>query len=72
MNLNINKNNLYLLLPSKVSQLAKIYAEDKNVSIIDALRYIYKSNTYKKLEDENTKLWHYGPVALYEILLEIN
>ncbi len=26
--------------------------------------------TYRLLEDEETKLWHYGPVALYQIFLE--
>lgn len=30
------------------------------------LRRFYCSDTYKRLSDETTKLWHYGPVALYQ------
>lgn len=30
------------------------------------LRHFYCSETYKRLSDETTKLWHYGPVALYQ------
>ena len=41
-------------------------SEDKNVSIADAIKEIYASNTYRRLETEETKLWHWGPVALYE------
>ena len=66
----ITSKNLYLLLPYKVSQLSILYARKFNVTIIDAIRAIYKSNTYKELEDEETKLWHYGPVALLEYMPE--
>ena len=66
MNLDINQNNLYLLLPSKVAWLTDMLTEDKGISIVDALREIYSSDTYKQLEDESTKLWHLGPVALYQ------
>lgn len=30
------------------------------------LRRFYCSDTYKRLSDETTKLWHYGLVALYQ------
>ena len=66
----INSKNLYLLLPYKVSQLALLYAKKFNVSVIDAIRSIYRSNTYKDLEREETKLWHLGPVALLEYMTE--
>lgn len=66
----ITSENLYLLLPYKVSQLAILYAKQFNVSILDAIRTIYKSKTYKELEQEETKLWHYGPVALLEYITE--
>jgi hypothetical protein len=66
MNLDINQNNLYLLLPSKVAWLADMLTEDKGISIVDAVREIYSSDIYKQLEDESTKMWHLGPVALYQ------
>ncbi len=66
MNLDINQNNLYLLLPSKVAWLTDMLIEDKGISIVDAMREIYSSDIYKQLEDESTKMWHLGPVALYQ------
>ena len=66
MNLDITNKNLYLLLPSKVSGVARIYAHEHHVALIEALRCFYRSETYKRLADETTKLWHYGPVALYQ------
>ncbi len=66
----IDSNNLYLILPFKVSQMALLYAKKYNVKILDAIKTIYNSNTYKELEREETKLWHLGPVALLEHLAE--
>lgn len=68
MNLNITQDNLYLLLPSKISWLVMLMVEDKGVSITEAIETLYKSDLYKQLEKEETKLWHLGPVALYESL----
>ena len=68
MNLNITQDNLYLLLPSKIGWLAMLMVEDKGVSITEAIETLYKSDLYKQLEKEETKLWHLGPVALYESL----
>lgn len=66
MNLNVTQDNLYLFLPSKISWMAEMLAEEKNVSIVDAIKDIYLSDIYRKLENEETKYWHLGPVALYE------
>lgn len=66
----INSQNLYLILPYKVSQLAILYAKKFNVTVLDAIKSIYRSNTYKELEREETKLWHLGPVALLEYITE--
>ena len=52
--------------------MAVMYAEDFGLSITEALNRIYQSSTYRQLEDEETKLWHYGPVALYQMFLEQN
>lgn len=68
MNLEVNQANLYLFLPSKVSRVADMLAADKAVGIVEALRVVYSSDTYKLLEDEATKKWCEGPVALYQSL----
>lgn len=68
----ITSDNLYLLLPGKVSKMGVMYASDFGLTVTDALKRIYQSATYRQLEDEETKLWHYGPVALYQMFLEQN
>ena len=70
MNLSINQSNLYLLLPSKMGWLASMLAEDENITIVDAIKKLYSSNMYKKLEDESSKTWHLGPITLYEDFIE--
>ena len=68
MNLNITHDNLHLLLPGKVTALARFYAEDHNCTMLEAIRYIYSTPLYKQLSDESTKLWHLGAVTLYSML----
>ena len=65
----ITQANLYLLLPSKVSHVANMLSEDLNISLLDAIRQVYHSELYRRLEQEETKLWHEGPVALYNQLV---
>ena len=65
-NLTITQENLYLLLPSKLSWMTNMLSEDKGVGIVDAMKALYSSEVYSKLENESTKAWNFGPVALYE------
>lgn len=69
-NRRITQDNLYLILPGKISKMATMYAKEFGVSLQEAFNHIYKSSTYTELEKEDSKLWHYGPVALYQALLE--
>ncbi|MBD5319325.1 MAG: hypothetical protein K2H58_08860 [Paramuribaculum sp.] len=62
----ITQDNLYLILPYKVSQLSMLIAKKMNMDLLDSIRAVYRSNTYKDLAREETKLWHLGPVALFE------
>lgn len=65
MNLTVTQDNLYLFLPSNVSWMAEMLAEYENIDIVEAVSKIYNSDVYKRLENEETKLWHLGPVDLY-------
>lgn len=69
MNLDITQDNLYLILPSKVGRMAEMLAEDSGKSIVQAVKDIYHSDVYKRLEQESTKQWQLGPVALYQEFL---
>ena len=66
MNLDVTQKNLYLILPSKISRMAGLLSEDKGISLSEAIKAVYASDIYPRLETESTKLWHLGPVALYE------
>ncbi|MCR5533732.1 MAG: hypothetical protein K6F47_00935 [Bacteroidaceae bacterium] len=66
MNLNVTQDNLHIFLPSKISWMAEMLSEEKHISIADAIKEIYASDTYRRLESEQSKLWYLGPVALYE------
>ena len=70
MNLDITQDNLYLILPSKVGRLAVLLAEKDGENIVQALQDIYASDLYRRLEKEDTKLWHLGPVALLQEMAE--
>jgi hypothetical protein len=63
----ITDKNIYLLLPGKVSAAVGRYVEENSLDLLDGLRKFYNSVTYKKLELEQTKVWHLGPVALYQM-----
>ena len=64
----VTQDNLYLLLPSKVSWVADMLCADEHISVVEAMRKIYASGMYKQLEIERTKLWHEGPVSLYQAI----
>jgi hypothetical protein len=53
-----------------ITPLAKIYAENHNKDFGAALRDIYSSKLYTQLADRETKLWHFSPVVLEELLSE--
>ncbi len=61
----INQQNLYLLLPSKVCRLAIMIQNQEHISLIEAIKEVYASDLYKQMEQEESKLWHLGPVDLY-------
>lgn len=45
-------------------------ATNKGISIVEAIKTIYTSQSYQRLKMENTKTWHLGPAALYQELEE--
>ncbi|MBQ9649422.1 MAG: hypothetical protein IJV25_03280 [Prevotella sp.] len=63
----ITDKNVFLLLPGKVSAVVGKYVDENAVDLLDGLRKFYNSMTYKNLECEQTKMWHLGPVALYQM-----
>jgi hypothetical protein len=56
------------ILQMLVPMIIEIIMKKKNLPIIPAVKLLYASKLYEKLEIESTKLWHLSPLALYEIL----
>lgn len=70
MKLEVTQQNLYLFLPGKIANVAAIIADKTHCTIPEAMQRFYASNTYQQLQQEDTKLWHLGAVALYEFYCE--
>lgn len=64
-----NKEGLGLsMLPFVMRELVELVMKKKTLPLGDALYYIYSSQLYKSLLDENTKLWYLSSLSLYDIL----
>ena len=68
----ITQDNVHLLLPNKVAQLAnRLLQNGEAKDIANALTMIYTSPVYAKLEQENTKYWWLGINALYQEIKDV-
>ena len=56
------------LFPLKIQSLLEELRKQQKFSLHEALRFLYTSQTYALLEKEDTKLWHYSPRMLVEML----
>lgn len=69
----INQDNVHLLLPSKVAQIANRLFENGNANdMTSAINMVYRSPVYDKLEQEKTKYWWLGITALYIDIISTN
>lgn len=53
-----------------VPRLAQMIISDQNISEKDAFTRLYRSELYRQLEREETKLWHLSVPTLYEMWQE--
>lgn len=68
MQLEVTQQNLYLFLPGKIANVSAIIADKKHCTMLEAMQRFYASPVYRDLQREDTKLWHLGAVALYEMM----
>ena len=68
----ITQDNVHLLLPNKIAQLAnRLLQNGEAKDIANALTMIYTSPVYAKLEQEKTKYWWLGINALYQEIKDV-
>ncbi|MCQ2974490.1 MAG: hypothetical protein MJ211_06730 [Bacteroidales bacterium] len=60
------KTILQMLVPMIVNSICKEY----NYEPLTAISKLYKSRLYYDLENEETKLWHFSPLALADLFYE--
>lgn len=51
------------LMPMIIEEFEKHFEE----GTLEIIQKFYHSQVYALLEDENTKMWHYSPLTLYEM-----
>ena len=61
-------SELESILPLKVEGIAELLIEKRKMSLQNALEYLYSSQLYALLEQEETKMWHYSPQMLAHLL----
>ncbi len=66
----MSENQLAVLLPHMVSVVAGRIAEFYHVSDDEAIRQLYQSQLYAMLEQEETKVWQFSTVKLFELYKE--
>ncbi|MCL2221101.1 MAG: hypothetical protein FWC20_02935 [Oscillospiraceae bacterium] len=58
------KSVLQLNTPLIIKEITKTL----NITQKEAIELFYGSNLYEKYTEENTKLWHYSPVVMADLL----
>jgi hypothetical protein len=51
-----------------VQDLVSLVMQNEAIEFMDALPYLYDSELYSALTDEETKLWHLSTEKLYDML----
>ena len=67
MPVQITQENVRLLIPGKAAGVAVLMSEKRSISPKAALLAFYRSKTYRELERESSKYWHYSPEQLYVV-----
>ena len=49
------------------TEIAELIAKNRGISIMDALRIFLASKTHEMLENDEMKLWHFSPLAVFDM-----
>ncbi|MBP1614875.1 MAG: hypothetical protein H6Q13_2323 [Bacteroidetes bacterium] len=68
MNIDMQNSVGFEMRPFVLKELLAIVMQKKKIPFGDALYYIYSSELYKRLLDEESKLWYLSTLSLYDLL----
>ena len=57
-----------MMLPFKIQQLLEAIIDKKKSGVEDAMQYLYSSDLYKQLAEEDSYLWQLSALNLYDML----
>ena len=66
----MNNQKLASILGLIAPQIIQQIVQNQSVDEITATRGFYNSKVYELLEQEDTKMWHLSPMALYTLYEE--
>jgi hypothetical protein len=64
----MNTQQFEAIFPLKVEGIVEQLISQHKMPLQDALEYLYCSQLYALLENEETKMWHYSPQMLLYLL----
>ncbi len=64
------KTNYTAIIPYKIRDIVFLIVNNKKILFADAINYLYNSELYKYLSNEETKFWHFSTAKLYDLLEE--
>jgi hypothetical protein len=65
-----SQNTGTAIMPFKIQQLIEVIMDRKQLDYQDAFEYLYSSDCYKTLLDEDAKLWYISSLGIFELLEE--
>jgi len=60
--------NYAALIPYLIIDIVRLIIENKNLDFLSAVSYLYKTQLYEFLSNEQTKLWHLSSYKLFDLL----
>ncbi|MCL2102380.1 MAG: hypothetical protein FWH22_11785 [Fibromonadales bacterium] len=66
----VTQENVYSIIAMLTPGILQRLMDERNINEKEASNLLYYSELYKKLEIEETKLWHLSSFALYSLLEE--
>jgi hypothetical protein len=64
----MDKKAFDAILPLKVQSIMLLLTQRKGLLFKEALHYLYSSELYRLLEKEETKVWRYSPMMLFDLI----
>lgn len=66
----MNNKKFSTIMGLIVPEIIRLITENYPYDEVTAIRKFYRSQVYASLEQEETKLWHFSPLTLYNMFDE--